>query len=271
MTSTRRLLWILVLLATPVAWAKGDLKPPPGYAVETLSAGKPSRGILVNGVPFPPGIGYTFNSAVEHYATPEAVEAILFAIGQVRERYADTADLVIGDLSYPKGGKISHHRSHRSGRDADLGMYLKGNQQPRQFAPLNLANIDVPKTWTLIQALIEDNKVEVIFLDTRIQAILYLYAKNTLHASASDLERLFQYPHGRHARCGIFRWAMGHTNHMHVRFRCPRAVAAAEKYSPVELARLHAVQPARGFVAVAGAGSGPQGDEAANSNNDWKL
>src|SRR5690606_30635393 len=91
--------------------------------------------------------------------------------------------LAIGDLSARRGGPISEHHSHQSGRDVDLGLYYRERPPgyPQAFVSERIAELDVAATWTLIEALYEQSKhpggPERIFLDYEIQEKLYAYAR----------------------------------------------------------------------------------------------
>jgi murein endopeptidase len=58
-------------------------------------------------------------------------------------------------------------------------------------------------------------------MDWKLQKVLYEYALSK-GFQQDDLNRIFQYPAKRGVRTGIIRWARGHDDHIHVRFRCPK-------------------------------------------------
>ena len=68
---------------------------------------------------------------------------------------------------------------------------------------------------------------ERIFLDFELQGLLYRHARRN-GVSKRELDRIFQYPHGRWARTGVVRHLRGHDDHLHVRFRCPDGDATCE-------------------------------------------
>ena len=120
------------LLLLPIFLAIPD---PPASAI-TASIGQPYRGYLVNGIPFPSQFrGYQLREEERTYATPELIGAVLDAIERVGKKYPDTCDLYIGDISGPRGGRMSRHRSHENGRDIDLGMYARENRHAFGFCP----------------------------------------------------------------------------------------------------------------------------------------
>jgi len=189
----------------------------------TASVGQPYHGRLVNGVPFPNQFqGYTLRDQERSYTTPEVVGAVLDAVERVREQHPGTCDLFVGDFSVQGGGWANHHRSHQNGRDVDLGMYLKGNRTADTFVSMNEDNLDVPKTWCLIENLLRSQRVQYIFLDRRIQRLLLEYAASR-GADSAYLERVFGGGFGR----SIINHVANHHDHIHVRFYTPWSTLAA--------------------------------------------
>jgi LysM repeat protein len=207
----------------------------------TTSSGRPYHGRLINGIPFPNQFqGYYLRDQERSYATPEVIGTVLDAIDAVREQYPDTCDLFIGDFSRAGGGWINMHRSHQNGRDADLGMYAKGNRALDTFVPMNEENLDVPKTWSFIESLLRSQHVQYLFLDRRIQRLLYDYALSR-GADPAYLETLFGKGNFRN---GIIHHVPHHYDHMHVRFYAPWSTTAArlgdedeQKRTVVEMAQ----------------------------------
>ncbi|NSW87807.1 MAG: penicillin-insensitive murein endopeptidase [Syntrophobacteraceae bacterium] len=188
----------------------------------TASYGQPYNGRLVNGVPFPKQFpGYQIRGEDQTHTTPEVVGAMLDAIEAVRNYFPNTADLYIGDFSNPTGGPMRNHRSHQNGRDVDLGMYAKDNRTLDGFIPMNEENLDVAKTWCLLENIIRSQRVQYVFLDRRIQKLLYDYAA----ARGTDpayLDRLFGNDRG-----SFVRHVRNHVDHMHIRFFTPWSTLAA--------------------------------------------
>jgi LysM repeat protein/murein endopeptidase len=205
----------------------------------TASIGRPYQGRLINGIPFPNQFqGYTLRDPERSYATPEAIGALLDAIDAVQEQYPDTCNLYFGDFSHAGGGWINMHRSHQNGRDADLGMYAKGNRPLDTFVPMNEEILDVPKTWCFIESLLRSQHVQYIFLDHRIQRLLHEYALSR-GGDPFYLETLFGNNRG-----AIMQHVRGHYDHMHVRFYTPWSTMAAraedeneQKRTAIEMAQ----------------------------------
>lgn len=187
-----------------------------------ISSGSANRGRLINGISFPEMSGIQIRAGKGAiYGTPETIAAIRYAVTQVQKNFPETPNLVLGDISRMNGGRFSPHVSHQSGRDVDLGFYHTVPVQ--EFISANSANLDLPRTWTLLEALMEDHKVEYIFVDSYVQSLLYRYVKYELQAPQAYLEQVFSYGGSRRA---IIRHAPGHRNHIHARFWSPIAVAA---------------------------------------------
>ena len=193
-----------------------------------LSVGPSSHGgRLVNGVKLESMPGIRARGGETSYGTPETIAGIHYAVAVVNQKYPGAHDLVVGDLSKENGGRMGHHKSHQSGRDADLGYYYKGEGQPQFFLEANARNLDIKRTWALLEALMEDNKTEYIFIDNSLQRLLYSYVKYRLKAPDSFLEMVFGCTGNKYS---MIKHARGHRNHLHVRFWSPIAVAAAQQY-----------------------------------------
>lgn len=184
----------------------------------SVSIGSTIRGRLENGRKLPEqGLGYIHNGP-NSYGTDELVTILLFAVAEVTKEYPGTVPVVIGALSKEGGGRIRPHRSHRSGRDVDIGYYAKHNRAMKTFEPLDLDDIDYEKTLFLITTLLSTGRVQMIFVNRAIQAGLYRAARDAGYDDR-QLEWMFEYP--RSAKVGVIRHARGHRRHFHVRFVCP--------------------------------------------------
>lgn len=188
----------------------------------TASSGQPYRGRLENGVPFPNCFpGYQLREESRTFTTPEVIGALLDAIEAVRTKFPETCDLYIGDFSMPGGGSAGGHRSHQNGRDVDLGMYAKGNRKLDGFISMNEDNLDAAKTWCLVEALINSQRVQYIFLDRRVQQVLYDHAV-TLGYDQAYLHKVFG-----NVRGSYIQHVRNHHDHIHVRFFTPWSTLAA--------------------------------------------
>jgi penicillin-insensitive murein endopeptidase len=212
--------------------ADGDLPP----TTSSTSMGSPTNGRLEGGVALPlTGTGYRHNdrrSRDARFGTVEVVRSIVRAAAVV-DRELPGGQLVVNDLGLPSGGPISHHGSHRAGRDADILFYLHDDQgQPIASvgAPIDPDGIgfdykdlalpeddvrvhfDAPRTWRFVQALLEepDSQVQRIFVVEHLRTRLLAEAEQS-HAPAALVARFAEltcqpsYPHD---------------DHLHVRWYC---------------------------------------------------
>jgi LysM repeat protein/murein endopeptidase len=202
-----------------------------GKVVFGQSVGRPNGGRLVGGILLPDDKGYVKRRPYYCYGTSSTVFQVLRSIAAVQRSYPKLHKLAIGDLSARKGGKIPRHVSHQSGRDIDLGFYFKQRPKgyPEEFVEATEKNINFDATWLLIKTLADshgaDGGVERIFLSYATQGMLYRMAKRK-GVPQKVLSRLFQYPNGEYNATGIIRHEPGHTDHLHVRFRCLHGDAA---------------------------------------------
>ena len=200
----------------------------------TMSLGTPFKGKLINGVPLPHHKLWINRSKSRQQLTPEVIEGLKEAIEALQLRYPKTCRLVTGDGSKKGGGPLLPHRSHQCGRDIDIGMYAKDNRELEFFEIMTSENLDVEKTWYLIESLLKTGKIEYIFVDYSLQALLYDYAKEKRRLTDVVLGLMLQYPQGSSERRGIIRHAPGHRNHLHVRFFSAESTAAGLKYAKMD-------------------------------------
>jgi penicillin-insensitive murein endopeptidase len=136
--------------------------------------------------------------------------------------------LLVGDLSAQGGGPISGHRSHQSGRDADLAFYMK-DSRGRSVTPTDLVTFggdgnavdgsgfvfDDRRNWLLLQSWARDRRAGLshVFISDPLRARLLAFARR--HAKyRSDVDAataLLKQPEQGEA----------HDDHFHVRISCP--------------------------------------------------
>ena len=162
-----------------------------------------------------------------NYGLPEMIFAIKAAVEAVHEAHPNTKRLVIGDLSRPTGGFFPPHLSHQSGRDADIGYYINGKQEPEYLMKIRANQLDVERTWTFLHSFLKDDKVQYVFMDHWLQRPLYNYLKNEIKLSPRLLSKYISYPR---RKGGIIRHLKGHADHMHVRFYAPQSLEAGKAY-----------------------------------------
>ena len=184
-----------------------------------MSIGFTNSGALMNGMQMPPGPMWDIVNPRETWGTPETIHYLTTAIEIVNELYPDTPPIYIGDISDSNGGRLNRHLSHQAGRDADIGFYYKCGKGT-WYTVGSSRNMDLPRNWALVRAILVHTDVELILLDKPIQRALYSYALS-IGEDQAWLDSVFQYPGGRAGR--IIRYSRGHHTHYHVRFFNPAA------------------------------------------------
>jgi murein endopeptidase/LysM repeat protein len=184
----------------------------------SISVGRPSAGVLVNGVQMPRSDRWVLLDPGRAYGTQETVDALARCIDRVNERFPGAPPLSIGHISAKAGGHLSPHVSHQAGRDADVGYYYRAGTRP--FVHATEQNLDLPRTWALVRAALKETHVDMIFMDASVQRLLAAYAT----ANGEDpafVDASFQV-RGKNARAPV-RHIHGHDNHIHFRFHSPIA------------------------------------------------
>jgi penicillin-insensitive murein endopeptidase len=198
----------------------------------SISVGRTNRGYLVDARKLPDeGVGFTTREVWKlrnnRFGTDEMVDMIEAVAKRMHRRVKDVR-LVIADLSSQTGGgSFAFHRSHQSGRDADILYYMRdkdGNpfeaDAMRVFDRHGRARdgsgitIDVPRTWQLVKnfATAPEATVQFIFMYEPIAQLLIDHAKKIGEPPAviAKVRRALRQP-GDSAR---------HDDHLHVRIYC---------------------------------------------------
>lgn len=202
-------------------------------ALGSLSIGAPGGGAVMNAVELTPGPRILRAPGSISWGTEETIAAVNAVVDVVHALYPDTPPIFVGDIGHPKGGQLKRHESHQAGRDVDFGFYYKGGTA-QWYVPGTAANLDLPRNWALVRALLVCTDVEAILLDTRIQRLLYRYALS-ISEDKEWLDRVFQFVKG--SRDAIIRHVPLHRTHYHVRFRNPVAQELGRRVHPLLVER----------------------------------
>ena len=203
------------------------LAEPPTFELPTdaLGRGRPDAGALVHALALPPSPDYTIRCPAHAHASSATVTELMLALASFRNRSGYHGELVVGDLSQHSGGRYGPHRSHQSGRDADLWLPVRGGRYRRGCVRCGTDlcrpaphEVDWAATWQLIQALASRGAAQDIFLDWSLQPALRAAAVLE-GVPAAQLARQIQHP--VRGRAALVKHAAGHIHHLHVRFRCP--------------------------------------------------
>ena len=203
----------------------------PALAPRCASIGSPTDGKLVNGCHLPDAPYLRVTPVYSHddnrWGLDSLVSLVDRAAKSVRKQYPD-AVLSVGHFSKHNGGEIDRHASHESGRDADLGFYVKNSTGKSLYADHFVpfvadgtapswpgAHFDDQKNWALVSAIAGDGQAHVtyIFVSAPIRARLLQYAakigapENIRNRAAQLMEQ----PRG----------SLPHDDHFHVRIACP--------------------------------------------------
>lgn len=208
-----------------VVWIDGGLVPdflPPEPSTKSSSSKKRKAGGVSRArvsMALPPSEHLHIKRPSVAYGTAKTIGLLQRAVTKYRRSHRGAPKVVVGDISRRGGGHFRPHLSHKTGRDIDLGYVLRGAQAGgTRFGGVTDDNLDVPRTWALIKALLDTKQVVYVFVDYRIQERLYEHAL-AQGLPQRELDRLFQYPHGRGRAHGIIRHWPSHRHHFHVRFR----------------------------------------------------
>jgi murein endopeptidase len=202
----------------------GNLARRDPEALGSLSLGRVNRGGLFNPVELPDSPLWHRVEPDKAFGTLETVLGLTRAVQRVHRAFPDAHELWVGHISGPRGGWLKPHRSHQSGRDVDLGFYYLDDS--RWYVRASADNLDLPRTWALLRALVEVGDVEMIFLDRGVQALLSSHAAST-GVDEAWLDEVFEGTRQK-TQC-IVRHAWGHATHMHVRFRSEVSQALASR------------------------------------------
>jgi penicillin-insensitive murein endopeptidase len=268
---------VLSLGAWPGAPANESLAAPRRTAQATLtntrfgrSIGSPNEGKLAGGAHLE---ATPYLRIVPDYAKGDVrwgieplVQMLDRAARSVRRQFPDAVTSV-GHLSRAGGGDIGRHHSHESGRDVDVGFFVRNKAGhpvlPDHFIAFHAdgsaphlagAAFDDVRNWAFVHALLTDPGARVthIFVAAPLRARLLAVAER-LKASKELYDRakeVMVQPKG----------ALPHDDHFHVRIGCP-----AHMHECIENPTLHvAAHGARPRAGSAHA-TGPRGGAAHNN------
>lgn len=204
------------------------------------SLGAPNAGKLAHGEKMSSNRSVEVRGGGHAWGTPELVGVLKRAAAKVRKKHKGSV-LFVGDLSAKRGGPLFGHNSHQSGRDADVGFYMKhddGKQvNPHRFVPFGsdgrardggIVRFDDERNWTFVEALITDPKVDVryIFISMGLRKRLLTYASQKKKI-APDLYTKASAALMSPSDVDV------HDDHFHVRIVCPeksRSSCVEESY-----------------------------------------
>jgi penicillin-insensitive murein endopeptidase len=215
----------------------------------SASLGRPNAGALFNGVQLPENPAWKREDPSHAWGTSETVEALTRALLAVASQFPNTPAVSIGHLSAQRGGPLSPHVSHQSGRDVDVGLYYRDGTN-RWYARGTGENLDLERTYWLLRYLANETTVEMILLDQSLINWLERYAQ-AMSEPEAVVTRLFRRHGGRPA---LVRHARGHATHLHIRFLNPTAQASGRRLTPLLVQQGIVTEPPRLITHVAKTG-----------------
>lgn len=168
------------------------------------------------------------------YGTQELVDLLTWAAAEVAREHPGSM-MNAGDLSRRRGGRLRPHRSHRAGRDADIGFYLRDNSggmaTPRWFVPLMRSGkggrngeaffFDDARNWTFVAALMGQDVVPVQYVMVIAPLKERLLAEGRRRGAAPELlHRVEEAVGPRRTGRGRFARYGTHDSHFHIRVYC---------------------------------------------------
>lgn len=210
---------------------QAKLEAPAARLLPGKSIGSPTEGRLVGGSRLSDApylrIVPSYSQGDVRWGVDTLVGAIDRSARAVRKQFTDSV-LSVGHLSKPGGGELDRHASHESGRDADVGFYVRDQKGKPIFADHFVAfkgdgtapswpgaQFDDARNWAFIASMVGDGHARLthIFVSTPVRQRLLAYAAKigapgNLRVRASEL---MAQPHG----------SLPHDDHFHIRVACP--------------------------------------------------
>lgn len=224
----------IVIAATAYAKRSDDQLPErfqaAPYSVMSLSVGSPSRGWQLRSKKLRPTEYLKIKDGSEEsaYGHP-ALVLMLKRTAQQMVRNVDSQPLLVGDLSLEYGGPLHGHRSHQSGRDADVGFFALDAEgrtvRPEHFVAYDASGharngsglrFDDYRNWLMVLTWLEDERADIrhVFVASHLRHRLLEFAR-TRPAFAKHVDAAAKFllqP----------RNSSPHDDHFHVRIRCPK-------------------------------------------------
>jgi len=186
------------------------------------SVGLPSRGTLEGGVPVMEGPGRQLKAIPwKSWGTAHTVTLLDQVLRQWALRGEGVQPVLVGNMAARTGGKLDPHSTHQSGRDVDLGYLQKLPEgEELNWREMSARNLDAAETWALLKLLRSTGQIEVIFIDSSIQKLLYDHAVANGTVPKAQLAHWLEYPRSPPRRGALVQHVRGHVDHLHVRFKC---------------------------------------------------
>jgi penicillin-insensitive murein DD-endopeptidase len=199
------------------------------YAMMSLSVGLPNAGwqLRAKKLSSSPQLWIQNKSVPYTYGHPSLVLMLHRTAKQIA-RQSPGSVLLVGDLSREFGGPLSGHKSHQSGRDADVGFFVtdaKGRpQNSRRLLTFDAAGrardgsglrFDDYRNWLLVQLWLKDERAELehVFVASHLRRRLldFASARPAFRRYVDDAAQFLRQPTN----------GLPHDDHFHIRIACP--------------------------------------------------
>lgn len=216
---------VLVGVAPAESAPAPEREPSPSCSIGSHDRGRMRDAVELTGTPH---LVVRDGPRGARFGTAELVGLIQRAAARVAAEHPGPR-LLAGDLSRARGGRLRPHRSHRSGRDADISFYLLDEEgQPVEATRfVNLRRngcgraggrrycFDPVRNWALVVALLADPVARVQYLLVTPYLRRRVLAEGERQNAPPELlerVRLATRPHSG---------SRAHRSHFHVRIYCP--------------------------------------------------
>jgi murein endopeptidase len=195
-------------------------------ALGSISVGFADQGRLINAVRMPQDEAWICQRPEVAFGTEETVNALALVFREVHKQFPGSLPARLSHIGAAAGGYLRPHRSHQSGRDADIGLFYKDDKFPRAGARRERL-MDPARNWALLRALVTLTDVQVILVDRGIQKILRAYALSGGEDPAFVASLLGG------GKSALVQHARRHKDHFHVRFYAPRSQELGRRIQPL--------------------------------------
>ncbi|MBN2193042.1 MAG: penicillin-insensitive murein endopeptidase [Polyangiaceae bacterium] len=198
------------------------------YSLMSLSVGSPNDGWQLRSreLRSRPSLAIKSNSASNAFAHPSLVFMLQRSADEVAREFPGSV-LLVGDLSAEHGGPLAGHRSHQSGRDADVAFYVRDGRgrsfQPERFVAFGTNGqsithrglvFDEARNFKLVASWLRDGRARVTNIFVARELRQRLLAHGARIADRVPVDRMATVLSQPAGECT-------HNDHFHVRIACP--------------------------------------------------
>ncbi|MCA9597588.1 MAG: penicillin-insensitive murein endopeptidase [Myxococcales bacterium] len=198
------------------------------FTLMSLSVGYPNHGWQVRAKKLRKRQYLHLKEGSHPYGHP-ALVLMLYRSAKEVARGAHGSVMLVGDLSDKDGGPLAGHRSHQSGRDADVAFYaVDKNGKPvtlDHFVHFDAngkatdgsgMEFDERRNWLLVQSWVRDKRAGLshifVYMPLRARLLRYAAKHHRYKKYVTEAAKLLKQPED----------SSPHDDHFHVRISCPK-------------------------------------------------